>query len=81
MAALRTGQPLTDEMSIVRKQAEEAIAEGGCSIRQEMRAYERWLSENDWYRYEIQHAMVCLNINATLASGTKMLIENKIGKA
>lgn len=81
---LRIRQALTPELEIVREQAEAVIANGGTiNIRHTMKAYEAyesWLHDNDWFRYEIQHAIVCLNTSGTLAGGTRMIIENKIGK-
>ena len=81
-AAMKSGQPLTPELESVREPAARVIANGKSELRDVMDAYngyEKLLSDNDWLRYEIQHAMVCLNAGTTLASGTRMIIRNKLG--
>lgn len=82
-AAMKSGTPLTPELESVRVPAARVMKTGRPNLKDTMDAYEsyeNWLSKNDWFRYEIQHAMVCLNAGTTLAGGTRMIIENKIGK-
>lgn len=82
-AAMKSGTPLTPELESVKVPAARVMKTGKPDLKDTMDAYEgyeSWLSKNDWFRYEIQHAMVCLNAGTTLAGGTRMIIENKIGK-
>lgn len=86
VALLRQNRPLEPEMEPVRQQAAEIAANPSGTapsprtINEAFNSYEKWTQEKNWFRYQIQHCMMCLNMNGTLASGTRAIIEKRIGR-
>ena len=82
---IQSGKELTDEMKSIEGCVRDAINRNHAGsiidaglYMQAYNAYTKWFSKENWTRYEICHAIVCLEHGTTMPGGTKMIIENRL---